>query len=87
MAEIEYVRRVPWSDMHGTIRTFGVSGPLGSFGQYQNKKLGNFKMYKTQNKNLFLFKVSQEKKIVISCSQPDKLIEYLKQKNIHIDSP
>ena len=67
---IEYVSKLSF---RGAIRTFGVGGLFGYYGRYYAPALGSFTLYATNFDNLFLIRLVNGKKIVISCSEPEKM--------------
>ena len=71
--EVFSVDPLPKNALSGAIRTFGVGGLFGYFGSYSKSNLGSFKLYATSLDNLFLIRLVNGKKIVISCAEPDKM--------------
>lgn len=71
--EIESIELLPKNALRGAVRTGGVSGFFGWFGNYYTLKLGSFKLYATNFDSLFLVTKLDGKKIVFSCSEPEKM--------------
>ena len=71
--EVLSVDPLPKNALHGAVRTWGVGGFFGYFGHYYVSKIGPFKLYATSLDNLFLIRLANGKKIVISCSEPEKM--------------
>jgi hypothetical protein len=71
--EVLSVDRLPKNAMYGAMRTFGVGGFFGYFGRYYQGSIGAFQLYATSFDNLFLIRLANGKKIVISCSEPEKM--------------
>jgi hypothetical protein len=75
--DIKNVEPLPHNTMHGAIRTCGVGGLFGFFGQFYIRSIGSFLLYATSLDNLFLIRKWDGKSIVISCAEPDKMKGYL----------
>lgn len=71
--EVKSVEPLPKNALRGAVRTCGVGGLFGYFGSYYKSGIGSFKLYATSFDNLFLIKLVNNKSIVISCSEPDKM--------------
>jgi hypothetical protein len=67
------VKPIKSEDIKGAIRTFGSGGYCGFVGYFSNRRLGNFVMYATERKNLYLVRTTG-KSYVISCAGLDGLI-------------
>lgn len=74
--EVHSVERLPDNAMRWAIRTGGVGGLFGFYGNYRTHAIGSFTLYATQFDNLFLITLLNGKKIVISCSEPEKMQEF-----------
>lgn len=61
------------SDMAWTMTMGGCGGLFGYFGNFKNRKLGQFKMYATTMRGLYLICTADGRKTVISCSEPELL--------------
>ena len=79
--EIRSVEPLPKSAMRGAIRTGGVGGLFGYYGNYYSRSIGSFKLYATSSTNLFLIRKWDGKSVVISCAEPDKMKGYLEVKS------
>ena len=71
--EVENIERLHKNALRGAIRTGGVSGFFGWYGNYYKSGIGSFKLYATSFDDLFLIKLFNGKKIVVSCSEPEKM--------------
>ena len=74
--EVFSVTALPKNGLRGAIRTAGVGGLFGYFGSYYKSNLGSFKLYATNFDNLFLIRLVNGKKVVISCSEPEKMSHF-----------
>lgn len=74
--EVLSVDLLPKNGLRGAVRTFGVGGLFGYFGSYYKSNIGAFKLYATSSENLFLIRLTNGKKIVISCSEPEKMSHF-----------
>lgn len=74
--EVFSVDPLPKNGLRGAIRTCGVGGLFGYFGSYYKSNIGAFKLYATSLDHLFLIRLANGKKIVISCSEPDKMSHF-----------
>lgn len=74
--EVLSVEALPKNALRGAIRTGGVSGFFGWYGNFYIGKFGAFKLYATSFENLFLIRLINGKKVVISCSEPDKMAHF-----------
>ena len=71
--EIKSVEQLPENALRGAIRTGGVGGLFGYYGNYYTRNIGKFSLYATSFDNLFLIRKLDGKSVVISCSEPDKM--------------
>lgn len=60
-------------ELSGTISVGGCGGLFGYFGGFRNRRLGNFTMYATSKKGLYLIRTSDHRQIVVGCSDGDIL--------------
>ena len=74
--EVKSVEPLPKNALRGAVRTCGVGGLFGYFGSYYKSGIGSFKLYATSFDNLFLIKLVNNKSIVISCSEPEKMSHF-----------
>ena len=74
--EVKSVEPLPKNVLRGAVRTCGVGGLFGYFGSYYKSGIGSFKLYATSFDNLFLIKLVNNKSIVISCSEPEKMSHF-----------
>lgn len=61
----------------GTIRTFGVGGLFGYWGNFANTKIGRMTWYATRRNNAVLIKMNNNKKIVLTPNEPEKFVAAL----------
>ena len=78
--EINEIRKINEGEMSGLIRTFGVGGLFGYYGQYHNPTFGDMNLYTTQRKNRILIKTKEGKKIVISPDDASIVVKEIKNK-------
>lgn len=71
--EVASVEQLPQNALRGALRTGGVGGFFGYYGNYYKSSIGGFELYATSFDNLFLITLVSGKKIVISCSEPEKM--------------
>lgn len=74
--EVMSVEQLPKNALRGAIRTGGVAGFFGWYGNYYKSNIGSFKLFATNFDNLFLIKLINGKRIVISCSEPEKMSHF-----------
>ena len=77
--EIKSITFLPKAAFRGAIRTMGVGGFFGYYGQYYAPALGSFTLYATSFNNLYLIKKWDGRSIVISCAEPDKIEQFIEQ--------
>lgn len=70
------VEALPKNALRGAVRVCGVSGMFGYFGNFYIKKIGAFKLFATNFDNLFLITLIGGNKIVISCSEPERMTHF-----------
>ena len=75
-AEIVSLQPLEKKDLRGVIRLCGDGGLFGYVGKYWSKRLGSFSLYATSRSNLFLIKTATRGKIVLGCSEPEKILEF-----------
>ena len=75
--EVKSVEPLPSAALRMAVRTCGVGGFFGYFGHYYTPILGAFRLYATSFDNLFVIEMWNGKKIVISCSEPDKMSYFI----------
>lgn len=64
-------------DLRGIYNIGGCGGLFGYFGSFTNRGLGQFSMYATEMRNLFLVRLKSGKKVVINCSEPKKIESFI----------
>lgn len=70
----EAVKVIPRENLKFTIRTFGVGGLWGYFGQFYNGAYGRMTWYITRRDQLVLIKTNQKKSILLS---PDNIDSFM----------
>ena len=60
--------------MYGVIRTFGVGGLFGYYGQFYNSKIGSMTWYATRQNNTVLVRTIDNKNIVLTPDEPEKFV-------------
>lgn len=66
LEDIEDARLITNDLLSGTIRTFGVGGLFGYYGEFYNRKIGRMKWYTTRRDNRVLIWTRDKKKIVVT---------------------
>lgn len=79
LAGITAVESVSSDMIRGSIRNFGSGGFFGYLGNFRNTHLGTYTIYATDRKQLVLI-ITEKKKFVISCADPDKFAEVVQSK-------
>ena len=74
--EIETVQQIDRRLLRFAIRTFGIGGVFGYYGEFYTGKLGSMTWYRTQLSNPVMIRTAK-KKIVFSPDDPEKLIAAL----------
>jgi len=80
LSEIESVKLISKEDLNGTIRTAGDGGLFGYYGYFFNKKLGNFTMYATNNKNLIVLIVGELKTEIVVSPDDATMLDVLQKR-------
>lgn len=70
LATFKSIEVIPRENLKFTIRTFGVGGLWGYFGQFYNGAYGSMTWYVTRRDQLVLIKTNQKKSILLS---PDNI--------------
>ena len=66
LRQISTVDELPRDQLRGMIRTFGVGGLFGYYGNFYSPSLGHLTMFATRSKGMVLITTTTGKKIVIS---------------------
>lgn len=77
------IKSVEWYDKDGktlrmdktTIRVVGNGGMFGYTGRWRNKEIGTFTIYARRLTGLVMFELTDGKKIVVSCDEPQALVD------------
>lgn len=77
------IKSVEWYDKDGksfkldktNIRVVGNGGMFGYTGRWRNKEIGNFHIYARALSGLVLFELTDGKKVVVSCDEPQALVD------------
>ncbi|MEO6405078.1 MAG: PH domain-containing protein [Ferruginibacter sp.] len=73
--EIKSVEQIDKEKLSWTIRTFGVSGLFGYFGNFRNTKLGSMTWYATRRKDkMVLVTTIYNRKIILSPDEPEQFV-------------
>jgi hypothetical protein len=70
------VREVARDDMHLTIRTFGVGGLFGYFGNFRNSVIGKIAMYATRRDKTILVE-TLDKRLILTPDEPTDFINQM----------
>ena len=75
-SEIKNIQIINGQKLRGAIRTFGVGGMFGYFGQFLNAELGCMTWYATQRKRTaVLIEMTNNKKIIVTPDEPEQFIK------------
>lgn len=75
--DIVSVELVERNKITGAIRTFGVGGLFGYYGNFANFSLGRMTSYATRKDKPVLVKTIDNKKIILTPNEPDKFVTNL----------
>ena len=74
-SEIKNIELIQQVKLQGTVRTFGVGGLFGYFGQFMNHELGCMTWYATKHdKRVVLIEMNNNKKIIITPDEPEQFV-------------
>ncbi len=77
-SDIKNMELVDMKQMKGTIRTFGVGGVFGYFGQFLNRDIGCMTWYATRRDyKAILIELNNSKKIIITPDEPEQFLQDL----------
>jgi len=76
-ADIKSVELIERNKITGSIRTFGVGGLFGYYGNFANFSLGRMTWYATRKDTPVLVKIIDNKKIIFTPNDPDKFVNEL----------
>ncbi len=77
-SEIKNIQLIDNQKLKGSIRTFGVGGVFGYFGQFLNRDLGCMTWYATQrDHNAVLIELTNNKKIILTPDEPEQFVQQL----------
>lgn len=77
-SDIKNIELIDKQKLKGSIRTFGVGGVFGYFGQFLNRDLGCMTWYATQrNHNAVLIELNNNKKIILTPDEPEQFVQQL----------
>ena len=77
---IKEMKRIGKSDISDSIRTFGSGGLFGYIGRFKNSRLGHYRMYATELKNLLFIRTDDNKRYVFSCVRSEEFVAYVNSK-------
>jgi Bacterial PH domain len=75
--DIKSVELIERNKITGSIRTFGVGGLFGYYGNFANFSLGRMTWYATRKDKPVLVKTIDNKKIIFTPNEPDKFVNEL----------
>ena len=76
--DIKNIEIIQSENLKGTIRTFGVGGMFGYYGQFANFKLGCMTWYATKHhEKTVLIEMNNGKKIILTPDEPEQFIQQL----------
>lgn len=76
-ADIKSAELIERNKITGSIRTFGVGGFFGYYGNFANFSLGRMTWYATRKDKPVLIKTIDNKKIIFTPNDPDKFVNEL----------
>lgn len=76
-ADIKSAELIEGNKITGSIRTFGVGGLFGYYGNFANLSLGRMTWYATRKDKPVLIKTTDNKKIIFTPNEPDKFVNEL----------
>ena len=77
MNAIVECEKISKAHLDGSVKICGSGGFLGYYGKYRNKRYGVYTVNVTEFNNLILIR-TESKTYVFSCTQRDKVVEYIK---------
>lgn len=80
--QIKSVFRIEQGKLTWSIRTFGVGGLFGYFGQFWNKEFGSMTWYVTQRNKTVMVITQNNKKIVLSPEEAEQFVAMFSQSNL-----
>lgn len=75
---IKHIEYLDKEKMSWVVRTFGVGGMFGYFGQFYNAKIGSMTWYATRRNKTVLIITNNQKKIVLTPDEPEEFVMRLK---------
>lgn len=72
-SDIADLRQLAPEQLSGSIRTFGVGGLFGYFGEFSNPKLGSMTWYATRRDNAILVTTNDNKRLLLTPDEPTLL--------------
>lgn len=76
-ADIKSAELIERNKITGSIRTFGVGGLFGYYGNFANLSLGRMTWYATRKDKTVLVETMDNKKIIFTPNEPDKFVNEL----------
>lgn len=77
--DIRRVAPINKDQMKWTVRTFGIGGLFGYYGQFVNSKLGDMTWYATRRNNTILIETFDDKKLIVTPDEPEAFIKELNE--------
>lgn len=81
--DIKRVEPINKDQMKWTIRTFGVGGLFGYYGEFVNSKLGEMTWYATRRDKTVLIETVDDKKLIVTPDEPEAFIKQLSDPNLN----
>lgn len=75
--DIKRVFPISKDQMKWTVRTFGIGGLFGYYGQFVNSKFGDMTWYATRRDRTVLIETFDDKKLIVTPDEPEAFIEQL----------
>ena len=85
--EIKTVEAINKDQMKWTIRTFGVGGLFGYYGEFVNSNLGDMTWYATRRDKTVLIETIDDKKLIVTPDEPEAFIKKLSEPAITLSIP
>lgn len=81
--QIKNVFMIAQGKLTWSIRTFGVGGLFGYFGQFWNKEFGSMTWYVTRRNKTVMVITRNNKKIVLSPEDAEQFVAIFSETNVH----
>ncbi len=81
--DIKRVMPITKDQTRWTIRTFGIGGLFGYYGQFVNSKFGDMTWYATRRDNTVLIETIDDKKLIVTPDEPEAFIKELSDASLN----